>query len=123
MILQGNLNCCDNSGAKKVKLIKTLNVVSQNNSLSFGQSLKVIITQCSQKNNKVKKGSLTKGIIINLRKNKKRFDLSYTKFDTSSVILLNNKNDCIGSRIFAPIPIEIRKKNFLKFIFLSTKII
>jgi len=123
MISQGNLNCCDNSGAKRVKLIRILNVVSQNSSLYFGQVLKVIITQCSPKNNKVKKGSLTKSIIINLRKNKKRFDLSYTKFDNPSVILLNHKNDCIGSRIFAPIPVEIRRKNFLKFIFLSTKII
>ena len=123
MILQGNLKCCDNSGAKRVKLIKIVDVVSQNSSLYFGQFLKVVITQCSHKNNKVKKGSLTKSIVINLRKNKKRFDLSYTKFDTSSIILLNNKNDCIGSRIFAPIPIEIRKKNFLKFLFLSTKMI
>lgn len=123
MKLQGNLYCCDNSGAKKVRIIKVFNNTSSKSSITFGYFLKTVITQCSNKSNKVKLASLVNVIVISSRQNTKRFDSSYLKSDLSSAILLNQKNDCLGSRIFAPIPLELRKKKFLKFIFLSNKIV
>lgn len=123
MKLQGNLYCCDNSGAKKVRIIKIFKSTSSKLCITFGHILKTVIVQCSNRSNKVKPASLSKAIVISLRRNIKRFDSSYIKSDLSSVILLNQKNDCLGSRIFTPIPLELRKKRFLKFIFLSNKII
>lgn len=123
MKLQGNLHCCDNSGVKKVKLIKIFKSVSKKRFLILGDIIKVVIMQSSSKSNLVKKGSVLKSIVLNLRKNIRRFDSSYVRCTYSSVVLLNSKNDCVGSRVFAPIPLEMRKKKFLKFVFLSNRII
>ena len=71
----------------------------------------------------IKKGAVTRGVIVRTRKEVRRQDGSYIRFDDNAVVLLNEGNELIGTRIFGPVARELRAKNFMKIISLAPEVL
>jgi large subunit ribosomal protein L14 len=117
--LNSNLSVIDNSGAKKVKCIKILGG-SFNGSL--GDKI-VVAIQNVLPNRKVKEGDVAQSLVVRLRKESKRKDGTSLKFFENSAILLNQKGIPQGTRIFGPVPRELRKKKFMKVVSIAQGVI
>lgn len=105
------LKVCDNSGAKLVKCIKILGF-SKKKYAKIGDFIKVSVKKIFFNNSKVKKGDVYNSLVIRTIYKYNRFNGSFLSFNDNSVLLLNSKNDVIGSRIFGPIPKELRNISF-----------
>lgn len=117
--LNTNLSVIDNSGAKNVKCVKILGG-------SFVGGLSDIIVVAIQKvtpNRKIKSGEVTKSIIVRQRKEFRRKDGSTLKFFENSAVILNDKLLPVGTRIFGPVPRELRSSRNMKIISISQGII
>ena len=112
------LKVCDNSGVKYVKCFKVYKTFSG----TIGSLVYVSIKE-SRNNNKYKKGDIVKGIIVRNRKVISRNTGNFLCFDSNDVILIDLKYDIIGTRIFGPLPFELRKKRYVKLLSLSSSII
>ena len=115
------LNVADNSGAKKLLCIKVLGG-SRRRYASIGD---VIV--CSVKNAipnaPVKKGDKVRAIIVRTKKEIRREDGSYIKFDENAAILIDNQMNPRGTRIFGPVARELREKNFMKIVSLAPEVL
>jgi large subunit ribosomal protein L14 len=115
------LNVADNSGARKLLCIKVLGG-SRRRYASIGD---VII--CSVKNAMpnapVKKGDKVKAIIVRTKKEIRRTDGSYIKFDENAAVLIDNQMNPRGTRIFGPVARELREKNFMKIVSLAPEVL
>jgi len=121
MIQMGsNLNVADNTGARKVQCIKVLGG-SKKMSASLGEMIMVSIKE-TVSNSKVKEGDVYKSVIVRTKKEIKRKDGIVVKFFDNSVVLLDNNNEPIGTRIFGVIPREIKDRNFKKIISLAGEV-
>ncbi len=118
---QSTLDVADNSGAKKLMCIKVLGG-SKRRYASVGD-----IIVCSVKEAipgaKVKKGEVTKAVIVRTAKEISRPDGSYIRFDTNSAVLVNKDNEPIGTRIFGPVARELRAKRFMKIVSLAPEVL
>jgi len=112
------LNVCDNSGILRVKCFKTNNKTS----VTLGS---VIYTSVKLRKPKTKlvKLNIVKGIIVRLTKNVSRNIGFYFVFSSNDIVLFNDKNEPLGTRIFGPLPLELRKKKFLKLLSLGSTFI
>lgn len=122
MVFQGSiLQVCDNSGVKFVKCLKILN----NRPKASGKIGDIIIVNIKSVKpfSKIKRKEIHKGIIVRLKFKVKRLDGSYINFTKNSVVLLNNKNYPIGTRVFGPVSKELRIKKNLKLISLCSKML
>jgi len=117
--LNSNLSVIDNSGAKKVKCIKILGGSFVG---SIGDTI-VVATQKVAPNRKIKAGEVAKSIIVRQRKETPRKDGSTLKFYENSAIILNDKHLPVGTRIFGPVPRELRSSNNMKIISIAQGII
>lgn len=118
------LKVSDNSGAKTVKCIKVLGGFKRKFAL-IGDIIVVSVQQLrnqSKKNSKIKKKEIYKALIIRTKTKVKKKDGSIINFKENAVVLLNKQTKPIGTRIIGPIP-KILKKNFYKFLSLSTGLI
>ncbi|XBT18145.1 MAG: 50S ribosomal protein L14 [Candidatus Shikimatogenerans sp. Tser] len=113
------LNICDNSGVKIVKIIGTLN--NKKKYFTIGDIIKVTVRVKSSKSI-IKKGKISRALIIRVKKNFKRIDGSYISFSDNACILLTSKNLMRGTRIIGPIAREIKCKQFKKINLLSKNI-
>lgn len=100
------LDVADNSGAKRVKCIKVLGG-SKRKYASVGDIIVVSVKDAAP-NGKVKKGQLARAVIVRTRKELRRADGSYIRFDTNSAVLITKDNDPVGTRIFGPVARELR---------------
>lgn len=119
------LKVVDNSGAKLVKCIKVLGG-SKKKFANIGDFIVVSIKELKNKNKinaKVKKGEVHKAIVVRVKKKHFRKDGSYFNYLENSVCLVNIKKDPISTRIIGPLPKEFRKKNYNKFIQISSGLI
>ena len=117
--LNTHLSIIDNSGVKQVKCIKILNG-------SFNGTLgdKIVVSvQKTTPNRKIKSGDVLQSLVVRLKKEKLRNDGSTIKFSTNSAVLLNTKNLPVGTRIFGPIPRELRQKKYMKVVSIAQGII
>ena len=117
--LNSFLSVIDNSGAKKVKCIK---ILGGSFSGSLGDKI-VVATQKVVPNRKVKQGEVMQSLIVRLRKETKRKDGSTLKFFDNAAVLLNQKGIPQGTRIFGPVPRELRKKKYMKVVSIAQGII
>lgn len=117
--LNSNLSIIDNSGAKRIKCIKILGGSFNG---TIGNEI-IAAVQKSLPNRKIKQGDVVNSLIVRLAKEKKRKDGSTLKFFENSAILLNQKGVPQGTRIFGPIPKELRKKKFMKVVSLAQGVI
>jgi large subunit ribosomal protein L14 len=111
----------DNSGGKIAKCIKIIGT-SNKKYAKIGDIITVTIKK-SDKNKKIQQGDIKKGIIIQTKKNEKHYSGFYIKNEVNSVILINEQKNPIGTRIFGPLHLTLRKKKLIKLISLAKHII
>jgi large subunit ribosomal protein L14 len=115
------LDVADNSGAKSVLCIKVLKG-SKARYASVGDIIKVSVQQAAPKG-KVKKGEVCTAVVVRTAKEIRRADGSAIRFDGNAAVLINKDNEPIGTRIFGPVPRELRARNFMKIISLAPEVL
>ena len=119
--MQTKLEVADNSGAKEVKCVKVLGG-SKRMTAYLGDIIVVAIQQALP-GGKMKKGEVKKAVIVRTKNPIRRADGSYIRFDKNSVVILNNNNEPVGTRIFGPVARELRAKNFTKICSLAPEVL
>ena len=119
--MQTNLEVADNSGARRVQCIKVLGG-SKRRYASIGDVIVVSIKEAAPKG-RVKKGEVKRAVVVRISKDVQRSDGSVIRFDTNAAVLVNNQNEPIGTRIFGPVPRELRAKNHMKIISLAPEVL
>jgi large subunit ribosomal protein L14 len=115
------LEVADNSGAKKLACILPLG-----GSTGLKAGLGDIITASVKEaapDSAVKKGAVVKCVIVRTRKETRRKDGSYIRFDTNAAVLVNDDNEPVGTRVFGPVARELRDKKFMKIVSLAPEVI
>ena len=118
---QSRLTVADNSGAKKLMCIKVLGGTGRRYA-SIGDIVVVSVKEAIP-NSKVKKGDVARAVVVRTKKEIRRRDGSYIKFDENSAVLLTPQNEPIGTRIFGPVARELRAKKFMKIISLAPEVL
>ncbi|MBN2717141.1 MAG: 50S ribosomal protein L14 [Deltaproteobacteria bacterium] len=119
--MESQLNVADNSGAKKLVCIKVKGG-SKRKYATIGDVITVSIRETIA-NSKVKKGDVAQAVIVRTKKELKRPDGSYIRFDENSAVLVNAQNEMIGTRIFGPVARELRAKKFMKIVSLAPEVL
>jgi large subunit ribosomal protein L14 len=115
------LDSADNTGAKSLYCIKVLGG-SGRKYARLGDIIVVSIKEAIP-NSKVEKGSVHKAVIVRTRKEQRRADGSYVRFDNNAAVLINKENEPMGTRVFGPIARELRTKGFMKIISLAPEVV
>jgi large subunit ribosomal protein L14 len=118
---QSELDVADNSGAKRVECIKVLGG-SRRRYAGLGDLIVVAVKEALP-TAKVKKGEVSKAVIVRTSYQYQRADGSYIKFDSNSAVLLNAQLEPVGTRIFGPVARELRGKKFMKIISLAPEVV
>ena len=115
------LNVADNTGAKKIMVIRVLGGSRKR----FGRLGDIVVASVKEAipNGNVKKGDVVKAVIVRTRKETRRQDGSYIKFDDNAAVILNAALEIKGTRIFGPVARELRAKNFMKIVSLAPEVI
>jgi large subunit ribosomal protein L14 len=119
--LQTMLNAADNSGARTLKCIKVLGG-SRRRYATVGDVIKVAVQDAIPRG-KVKKGEVYDAVVVRTRRGVRRADGSLIKFDGNAAVLLTNKLEPIGTRIFGPVTRELRTVQFMKIISLAPEVL
>ena len=119
--MQTNLDVADNSGARRVMCIKVLGG-SKRRYASIGDIIVVSIKEAIPRG-RVKKGDVMKAVVVRTAKDIRRTDGSVIRFDSNAAVLINNQSEPIGTRIFGPVPRELRAKNHMKIISLAPEVL
>ena len=119
--MQSVLEVADNSGAKRVMCIKVLGG-SRRRYAALGDVIVVSIKEALP-GSKVKKGDTAKAVVVRTRREYRRNDGSYIKFDDNSAVLINAQLEPVGTRIFGPVARELRAKKFMKIISLAPEVL
>src|SRR5574343_116159 len=118
---ESRLKVADNSGAKEVLCIRVLGGTGRRYA-SVGDKI-VVAVKTALPSGGVKAGSVSKAVIVRVKKDIKRPDGSYIRFDENSCVLLNNSDEPRGTRIFGPVARELREKQFMKIISLAPEVL
>jgi len=119
--MRTGLDVADNSGARKVQCIKVMGG-SKRKYASIGDIIVVSVKEAIP-NAKVKKGEVTKAVVVRTAKEIGRSDGTYIRFDNNSAVLIDNQKEPIGTRIFGPVARELRAKKFMKIISLAPEVL
>jgi len=119
--VETRLDVADNSGAKEVYCIKVLGG-SKRRYASIGDIIVVSVKEAIP-NAKVKKGDVMKAVVVRTKKEVRRVDGTYIRFDNNSAVLINAQREPIGTRIFGPVARELRAKRFMKIISLAPEVL
>ena len=115
------LDVADNSGAKQVKCLKVLGG-SKRRYATLGDVIVVSVKDAAP-NGKVKKGQVARAVIVRTRKEVRRKDGSYIRFDENAAVLINDAQQPRGTRIFGPVGRELRDKRFMRIVSLAPEVI
>jgi large subunit ribosomal protein L14 len=118
---ESRLKVADNTGAKELLTIRVLGG-SQRRYAGLGDTIVATVKDAIPGGN-VKKGDVVKAVIVRTKKNTRRADGSYIKFDENAAVILKNDGDPRGTRIFGPVGRELRDKKFMKIISLAPEVI
>lgn len=119
--MQSRLGVADNSGAKELQCIKVLGG-SHRRYAGIGDVIKVSIKDALPRG-RVKKGDVYNALIVRTKKGVRRADGSVLRFDSNAAVLLNNKLEPIGTRVFGPIARELRGERFMKIVSLAPEVL
>lgn len=119
--MQTRLEVADNSGARVVQCIKVLGG-SHRRYASVGDVIKVSVKEAIPRG-KVKKGEVYNAVVVRTAKGIRRPDGSVIRFDGNAAVLLNNKLEPIGTRIFGPVTRELRSERFMKIVSLAPEVL
>ena len=118
---ESRLNVADNSGAKEVLCIRVLGNSGQQYA-AIGDTI-VVSVKDSIPSGGIKKGTVSKAVIVRTKNKLRRKDGSYINFDDNAVVLLNNAGDPRGTRIFGPVARELRDKGYMKIVSLAPEVL
>ena len=118
---QSMLDVADNSGARRVMCIKVLGG-SHRRYAGIGDIIKVTVKEAIPRG-KVKKGQVMTAVVVRTRHGVRRADGSIIRFDGNAAVLLNNKQEPIGTRIFGPVTRELRTEKFIKIVSLAPEVL
>ncbi len=118
---ESRLSVADNSGAKEVLCIRVLGGTRKQYA-SVGDKIIVSIKNALPSGN-VKKGTVAKAVVVRTKKEIRRADGSYIRFDDNAVVLLNTGGEMIGTRIFGPVARELREKQYMKIVSLAPEVL
>ena len=115
------MEVADNSGAKRISLIKVLGGSAKR----YARLGDVIVANVKEAvpEGTVKKGDVVKAVVVRTSKELRRTDGSYIKFDRNAAVLLNEQNNPVGTRIFGPVARELRQAQFMKIISLAPEVV
>jgi len=116
-----NLVVADNSGAKKIRCIRVLG--GSGRRYATVGDLIVVTVKAAMPGGGVKKGEVSRAVIVRTKKEVRRNDGSYIRFDENAAVLLNPQNEPRGTRIFGPVARELRDKKFMKIISLAPEVL
>lgn len=115
------LNVADNSGARRISCILPLG-----GSVGARAGLGDVITAAvkdAAPDSQIKKGKVVKAVVVRMRKEQRRRDGTYIRFDENAAVLINDANEPIGTRVFGPVARELREKKFSKIVSLAPEVI
>src|ERR1700689_4069331 len=115
------LEVADNSGARKLQMILPLGGASGKKA-GLGDIVTAAVKEASP-DGQVKKGKVVRAVIVRTRKEYRRRDGTYIRFDDNAAVLINDANEPIGTRVFGPVARELREKRFLKIVSLAPEVI
>ena len=118
---ESRLKVADNSGAKEVLCIKVLGG-SKRRYASVGDTIVVTVKDAMPAGN-IKKGTVTKAVVVRTKKEVRRPDGSYIRFDDNACVLLNPTGEIRGTRIFGPVSRELREKQYMKIVSLAPEVL
>jgi len=118
---ESRLSVADNSGAKEVLVIRVLGGTARRYA-SVGDKIVVTVKSALSSSN-LKKGTVTKAVVVRTKKEVRRKDGSYIRFEDNAAVLLNNNDEPRGTRIFGPVARELREKQFMKIISLAPEVL
>ena len=118
---ESRLAVADNSGAKTVLCIRVLGGTNKHFA-SIGDKIVVTVKSAIPSGN-VKKGQVVKAVIVRTKKEVRRADGSYIRFDDNAVVLLNQADEMRGTRIFGPVARELREKKYMKIVSLAPEVL
>ena len=119
--MQTTLDVADNTGARSVMCIKVLGG-SRRRYAGIGDIIKVSIKDAAPRG-RVKKGDVYNAVVVRTAKGVRRPDGSLIRFDSNAAVLLNNKLEPIGTRIFGPVTRELRTERFMKIVSLAPEVL
>ncbi len=118
---ESRLSVADNSGAKEVLVIRVLGGTRKKYA-SVGDKIVVTVKSALSSSN-IKKGTVSKAVIVRTKKEIRRADGSYIRFSDNAAVLLNASDEPRGTRIFGPVARELREKQFMKIISLAPEVL
>lgn len=118
---ESRASVADNSGAKEVLVIRVLGGTGKRYA-TIGDKVVVTVKQALSSSN-MKKGTVSKAVVVRTKKEIRRKDGSYIRFEDNAVVLLNNNNEPRGTRIFGPVARELREKQFMKIVSLAPEVL
>jgi len=119
--MRTTLDVADNSGAKRISLIKVLGGSAKR----YARLGDIIVANVKEAvpEGSVKKGDVVRAVVVRTSKELRRPDGSYIKFDRNAAVLLNEQNNPVGTRIFGPVARELRDAQFMKIISLAPEVV
>ena len=118
---ESRLSVADNSGAKEVLVIRVLGGTKRRYA-SIGDKI-VVTVKSALSSSSLKKGTVTKAVVVRTKKEVRRKDGSYIRFEDNAAVLLNNNDEPRGTRIFGPVARELREIQFMKIISLAPEVL
>ncbi len=118
---ESRLKVADNSGAKEVLCVHVLGGTRRRYA-SVGDTI-VVTVKSALPSSQVKKGTVSKAVVVRTKKEIRRKDGSYIRFEENAAVLLNAQNEPRGTRIFGPVARELREKQFMKIISLAPEVL
>jgi len=115
------LDVADNSGARKISMINAVGGHTGRYA-RLGDVITANVKEASPDSN-VKKGSVVKAVVVRVRKEQRRRDGSYIRFDRNAAVLVNDQNEPIGTRVFGPVARELRERRFMKIVSLAPEVL
>jgi large subunit ribosomal protein L14 len=118
---ESRMKVADNSGAKEVLCIRVLGGTKRRYA-SIGDTVVVSVKESTPSGN-IKKGAVSRAVVVRTKKEIRRNDGSYIRFDENAVVLLNQAGEMRGTRIFGPVARELREKQFMKIVSLAPEVL
>jgi large subunit ribosomal protein L14 len=118
---ESRLKVADNSGAKEVLCIRVLGGTRKRYA-SIGDTIIVTVKTANPAGN-IKKGTVSKAVVVRTKKEIRRKDGSYIRFEDNAAVLLNEKSEPIGTRVFGPVGRELREREFMKIVSLAPEVL
>ena len=115
------LEVADNSGAKRLSLILPLGG-SVGAKAGLGDVVTASVKEAAPESN-VKKGAVVKAVIVRTRKEHRRRDGTYIRFDQNAAVLINDQREPVGTRVFGPVARELRDRKFMKIVSLAPEVL